>query len=74
MLGGGGVQRPMRPLRPEIKHDRDGRFLTNFLAELKKVTKVYLKNDHLRPPVQNFAWKRPMVLNWSLDPSPPYYV
>ena len=42
-------------ISPENDHDRDGRCLAKILAESKKVTKVYLKNDHLRPLVQNFA-------------------
>ena len=40
---------------PENYYGRDGRFRTKILAKLKKVKKVYLKNDHLRPLVQNVA-------------------
>ena len=39
-------------ISPENDH---GRFLTKILAKFKKVSKVYLINDHFRPLVQNFA-------------------
>ena len=68
------VQPPMMTIKiwmPKKDHGCDGRILTKILAALKKIPKVYLKNDHLQPFATTFTkfhLKMTMVVDghWSL--------